>query len=1018
MTPIHPSANRPSRKWIPLFVIPLALVLVPALTQAMPRALIDRLRWHFVGPFRGGWVTTVAGIPGRRNTYYIGTADGGIFVTHDSGRTWQARFQKEPVSSIGAIAVAPSNPKIVYAGTGQAGLRSDMSFGDGMYRSDNAGRTWKWIGLRQSQHISDISVDPRHAQTLLVAVLGHAFGPNVERGVFLTTNGGRSWKKTLYVNPDLGAIDLTRDPSRPNLVYAALWNFRFPFYGHYGVVNGPGAGIWRSENGGRTWQRLSDRGLPQHNLGRIGLAIVPGSKGRQLFALVGASKGGLYRSNDGGQSWAPVNSDPRLWGGDWYFGEVATDPEHPQTLFVMNTAFYESTDGGRHFTSIKGSPSGDDFHTMWIDPKNPRRMIIGADQGASISVNGGDTWTSWYNQPTAQIYHVATDNRFPFRIYGTQQDSGSIGIRSRDFRGFVSNHSWYSTAGGEAGYVLPDPADPNIVYGSSIVGSITRENLYTHETRNISPWPVATYGVPPWKLRYRYPFNTALALSPRNPNTLYAGAQVIFRSTNRGDSWSVISPDLARLHHPSGPIHHRGSITLKNATRLGYGVIYTIDPSPIRKGEIWAGTTNGRVWMTRDGGRHWHEVTPAGLPPWTRIENIAPSPFNPAVAYLSANRHRLDGFQPFLYVTHDFGRHWHPITDGIRSPNYLHVIRPDPVRRGLLYAGTETGFYVSFDNGRHWQKFDTNLPTVSVRDIAIHGRALVIATHGRGFWMLDDLAPIREAQADWIHRALVLEHPAPAYRLRRTLYRDEPLPPETPHANNPTTGASIYYYLGTRPKGPLTLTIRTARGQLVRRYTSTMTFPPPPRAPFPTLWIARQKAPTARIGLNRFLWHLRATPPQSLRKGYQGPGLYHETPITPRGPIVVPGHYRVSVSIDGHHATTSLVVLADPRVRTTQAAYLAQYRLARALTHHLTRDTVAYHNAEALLKRLRHAGSNRKAIAAVAHALQVFSQLNGEFGYLFGIVEGADARPTQPELILARKSEQRFARTEAMLRKY
>ena len=1003
-----------------LGVLFLLLGPVPATARTsslMPPILYNRLRWRFVGPYRGGWVTTVAGIPGRRNTYYIGTADGGLFVTHDSGRTWQPLFQHEPVSSIGAIAVAPSDPKILYAGTGQAGLRSDMSFGDGLYRSDNRGRTWKWIGLKSSQHIADISVSPGNPNHVLVAVLGHAFGPNRERGVFLTTNGGRTWKKTLYVNPNLGAIDLTRDPSRPNLVYAALWNFRFPFYGHYGVLNGPGGGIWRSNNGGRTWSRLADRGLPRRGLGRIGLAIVPGSRGRVLFALVGARHGGVFRSTDGGRRWSAVNRDPRLWGGDWYFGEINTDPGHPDTLFVMNTAFYESTDSGRHFVSIKGSPSGDDFHTLWIDPRNPRRMIVGADQGASISVDGGRTWSSWYNQPTAQIYHVATDNRFPFRIYGTQQDSGSIGIRSRDFRGFISNHSWYSTAGGEAGYVLPDPANPDIVYGSSIVGSISRDNLYTHESVNISPWPVPAYGVPPWHLRYRFPFNTALALSPRNPDVLYAGAQVVFRSSNQGESWRVISPDLARTRRPAHLPHHAVPVTLKNATALGYGVVYTIDPSPIRKGEIWAGTTNGRVWLTRDGGRVWRDVTPAGLPAWTRIENIAPSPFNPAVAYLSANRHRLDDFRPFLYRTRDFGHHWKSITAGIQAPAYLHVIRPDPVRRGLLYAGTETGFYLSFDDGLNWQPFQENLPTVSVRDIAIHGNSLVIATHGRGFWMIDDLAPLREIRSDWVHRPLVLEKPAPAYRLRRTLYRDEPFPPETPHARNPATGVVIDYFLGRKPTAPLVLTIRTLDGKLIRRYTSTMHFPAPPPAPFPTLWIEHQKAPTARVGLNRFVWHLRATPPEAIRHGYQGPGLYHNTPITPRGPIVVPGRYRLSIRIGSLHATTRFRVLADPRVHLSAAGYAIQYRVARRLARDLTRDTRTFRVAESRLHALGAPGAPARTRSALRHLVHRLAVLNGEFGFLMGTIEGTDAVPTGPELREMKKSEARLEKDQAALRR-
>jgi photosystem II stability/assembly factor-like uncharacterized protein len=1013
LSPPPEDAPMPSRSARLLLAFVLAagtLALAPAPSaraapRPMPSALFARLRWRFVGPYRGGWATTVTGIVGRPNTYYIGTADGGVFVTHDGGRTWDPLFQHEAVASIGAIAVAPSDPRVIYVGTGASGLRSDMSFGDGVYRSTDGGRHWVHVGLDTSQHIAWILVSPNDPNRVLVAVLGHAFGPNRTRGVYLTRNGGRTWTPVLRVNRHVGAIDLAQAPHHPAIVYAALWNARFPFYGHYGVINGPGGGLWVSHDGGVRWTKLPDRGLPRTDLGRIGLAVIPGSDGRGLYALVGARRGGIFVTHDGGTTWTRLDSDPRLWAGAWYFGELFVDPKNPRVVYVCNTALYRSTDGGRRFRSIKGSPSGDDFHTMWIDPRNPRRMIVGADQGASISVDDGRTWSSWYNQPTAQIYHVAVDNRFPYRIYGTQQDSGSIVIPSRSHDGFISNRSWFTTAGGEAGYVLPDPENPDIVYGSSIVGSVTRENLRTHQTVNISPWPVPTYGVPPWRLRYRYPFNTALALSPRNPDVLYVGAQVVFRSTNRGESWRVISPVLTGA--PTKPAPCRGPVTLADATGCGYGVIYTIDPSPIRKGEIWVGTTNGRVWLTRDGGRRWRLVTPRGLPRWTRVESISPSPRHPGVAYLAANRHRLDDFRPYVYRTDDYGRRWVPITRGLAAPNYVHVVRVDPLRPGLLFAGTENGIDVSFDRGRLWQPLQLNLPTTSVRDIAFHGRSLVVATHGRGFWVLDDTTPLLEARPSLLHRPLTLLRPAVAYRLRRTLYRGEPFPPETPHAANPPTGAVLFYEIGrVRPGARLTLRIETFRGRVLRTFTSTMRLRPVPKPHFPRLWVERQSRPTALPGLNTFVWDLRTTPPPALHEGYQGPGLYHATPITPRGVLVPPGHYRVVVSYAGVRVSRLLTVRRDPRLTVPRGTLRVQYRFARALARTLGRTTLL---VRALDRRLTAHPSATLARRLRARR-RLLVRLNGEIAYLYGLVQQADAAPTQPERELFAAIRTRLAR--------
>ena len=950
-------SHRPLPRFALLFAV-LAVLAVGATLRAAPRplppALFARLRWRFVGPYRGGWATTVTGIVGRPNTYFIGTADGGVFVTHDGGRTWQALFQHEPVASIGAVAVAPSDPKILYAGTGASGLRSDMSFGDGVYRSNDGGRTWIHVGLDGSQHIAWILVSPHDPNRVLVAVLGHAFGPNRTRGVYLTTNGGRSWKRVLGGGP-LGAIDLARAPHHPAVVYAALWNFRFPFYGHYGVVNGPGGGLWVSHDGGMHWTKLPDRGLPRTDLGRIGLAVIPGSDGRGLYAVVGAHRGGVFVTHDGGRNWTRLDSDPRLWAGTWYFGEIFADPQNPRVVYVCNTALYRSTDGGRRFTSIKGSPSGDDFHTMWIDPRNPRRMIVGADQGASISVDDGRTWSSWYNQPTAQIYHVAVDNRFPYRIYGTQQDSGSIVVPSRSHDGFISNRSWFTTAGGEAGYVLPDPRNPDIIYGSSIVGSVTRENLRTHEAVNISPWPVPAYGVPPSKLLYRYPFNTALALSPRDPHVLYVGSEVVFRSADRGESWHVISPVLTGSALRPRPCH--GPVTLADATVCGYGVINTIDPSPIRRGEIWVGTTNGRVWLTLDGGHHWRLVTPRGLPRWTRIESISPSPRHPGVAYLAANRHRLDDFRPYVYRTDDDGRHWTKITRGLSAPNYVHVVRVDPRRPGLLFAGTENGIDVSFDRGAVWQSLQLNLPTTSVRDIAFHDRSLVVATHGRGFWVLDDVTLVAKATSaggaketqllvpDRLHRYFTGE--PGAFTERGTQYVSRALGTVESSSEgalrrvlldagyNPPDGVVIRYRLAqdVEPE-QLELAIFDASGDELRRYRGRKPAKLgqiAPTTPDEMDDLQSQVLETA-AGLHRHVWNLCASGVTLQNQVLRTMVSSAETGLD--GPRVPPGKYRLELRLGDQVQSADIEVLKDPNLPLSDSDYEQQYRLLIQVRDH------------------------------------------------------------------------------------
>ncbi|MHB1765976.1 MAG: WD40/YVTN/BNR-like repeat-containing protein [Gammaproteobacteria bacterium] len=1007
------------------WAIALAAFGMAPLAFAMPPRLFQGLSWRFLGPNRGGRVLAVAGIPHEPNTYYMGSVDGGVFKTTDGGVVWQPLFQHEPVSSIGALAIAPSNPKIIYVGTGEADMRSDLSTGGGMFRSDNGGASWQAIGLTQSRQISSLWIDPRNPNIVLAAAMGHAFGPNHTRGVFRTTDGGHHWTRVLYRNDRTGAIQLIANPRHAHELYAVLWNAIRPPWSQYPPNQGPGSGIWRSTDSGRHWAPLHETGLPKHP-GRIGLAIA--SNGHLFYAVVSAKNGGIFRSTDGGHHWTRINHDHRLFGRGWYFGGIYVDPHNSQAVYVLNTAMYRSLDGGHHFTCIKGSPSGDDFHTLWIDPVNPERMIIGVDQGTSITVDGGRTWTPWLNQPTAQIYRLTTDNRFRYHIYASQQDSGSLNIVSRSRRGIVMNSAWSATAGGEAGYVIPDPQDPHIVYGTDIGGSVTRYDSLTGDAQNISPWPFNTFGTPLPQAHYRYPWVVPLALSPQNPNTLYVGSQVLWQSDNRGGSWRIISPDLtgASVDHLTPAT---GEPTLADAAQKGYGTIYSLSPSPLRAGEIWVGTTDGLVWLTRDDGTHWHNVTPPSIKPWSRINRIQASPFSAGAAYLAVNRQRVNDLRPYIYRTNDFGRHWTRITRGIPSDDYVHVVRIDPKRRGLLFAGTEFGLYVSFDHGAHWQRFNLNLPTTAIHDIAIHNNDLIVGTHGRGIWVLDDITSLIQDRPGLAKRTAFLFRPATAYRIRRTLFRAEPFPPEVPHGMNPPAGAIIDYYLKSGTKTPLTLAIEDRHGQILREFASTTRKRPQPLAKnnFPAFW----KAPINRLpdhaGLNRFVWHLRTRRPLALHYAFGGPGLLHNTPVSPQGPYVPPGIYRLILTVDGHHYTEPLTVRLDPNDHLDARGACIQYRWAARATNGVS--TITYEDRSLIdlqaevrsrLTQVPHRIQNgfHGILRAIRdwHSTNHPARLEGHLETLAGFVDGPTTLPTETLQTALRRSFAELITLEAGFR--
>ncbi|HET7296921.1 MAG TPA: glycosyl hydrolase, partial [Gemmatimonadales bacterium] len=750
--------------------------------QSIPASAYGAMRWRLIGPHRGGRVLAVAGVPGDPATFYFGAVDGGVWRTRNAGVTWEPLFDDQPIASIGALALAPSDPKIIYVGTGEASIRSDITYGAGVYRSTDGGAHWQSLGLADTRHIGKVLVDPHNPDVVLVAALGHAYGPNADRGVFRSADGGRTWAKVLYKGPDTGAIDLAADPGDPRVVYAALYQARRTPWEQYPPDEGPGSGLYRSADGGATWAPLTGHGLPAGPVGRIGLAV---GRGGRVYALIGAAQGaGLYRSDDAGATWRLAGSDPRLTNRNWYFCRVTVDPQNPDIVYVPNVALLKSTDGGKTFAALKGQPGGDDYHELWVDPRSPTHMIVGSDQGAVVSLDDGRTWSSWFNQPTAQFYHVVTDDAFPYRVYGAQQDAGTAGVASRSDFGEITFRDWAPVGAGESGYLAPDPLNPDIVYGGDTYGGVHRFDRITGQSQDISPWPVSAFGLPMPQRKYRFTWTSPIVFDRVDRQSLYLGAQMVLRTRDGGLHWEAISPDLTGAAGRRTPAD-TGPVTVANATARGYGVVFAIAPSPRAAGLIWVGSDDGLIHRTTDGGAHWQDVTPQGLPPWSAMSLLEASPFDTAVAYAAVDRHRVDDLAPYIYRTRDGGAHWTRADRGIAPQAYVQAVRADPVRAGLLYAGTETGVYVSFDDGDHWQSLQLNLPVASVRDLAVHGADLIAATHGRSFWVLDDVTPLRQLADSALRAPAHLFAPAPAVRLRASVSNDTPIPPEEPHGTNP-----------------------------------------------------------------------------------------------------------------------------------------------------------------------------------------------------------------------------------------
>jgi photosystem II stability/assembly factor-like uncharacterized protein len=920
------------------------LLFVAATASVAATAQFGNLNWRLAGPFRGGRVLAVTGDSSDAQHFYSGTVNGGVWETHDAGRTWQPIFDNESVGSIGAIAIAPSDPKTIYVGTGEADMRSDIAQGEGMYKSTDGGKSWTHVGLTDTQQIERVLVDPADARHVYVAALGHPYGPNEQRGVFASRDGGTTWRKLLGPNADTGAIDLAFEPGNPSIIYAALWQTRRPPWNVYPPSNGPGSGLFKSSDGGTHWTQIKGHGFPEGTIGRIGIAISKAAP-KRVYALVDGDAGGLYRSDDTGANWVKTTGDARIWQRGWYFGEIAADPKNPDRVWTMNTIVLRSDDGGKTFIALKGDPTGDDFHALWIDPNDPQRQILGVDQGTLVTLNGGLTWSSWYNQPTAQIYHVSTDNRFPYWVYGAQQDSGAIALPSRGNSGDgITMREFNEVAvGGESDNIAPDPDDPQTVFG----GRVDKLDLRTQQVRSVDP-ALALPGLS------RGTWTLPLVFSPRQPHVLFFANQRVFRTDDHGEHWQAISPDLTR-ENPGTP---KNLDPVTAADNLGQGprrgVVYALAPSPVADGLIWAGTDDGLIWRTRDGGTHWDNVTPKQLSPWSKVGIIDASAFDADSAYAAVDRHRLDDQKPYIYRTRDGGKSWQLVVAGIPSNQSVNVVRADPKRRGLLYAGSERGVHVSFDDGDRWQPLQLNLPPTSVRDIAIHGADLILATHGRGIWIMDDASALRQLDAKVEKAAFWLFKPEPAYRVRLPAFTGTPMPKDEPMAANPPLGAYLDYTLKTASKSPVTLDIFDSADALVRHYSSTdpVMAVDPTKSPIASEWVDVHSTLSSAAGAHRFVWPLHYPAPPSGEKS---------DPWTD-GLFAPPGDYRVVLTVNGVKQEQPLRVLADPRVNLPASAYAQQFALAQSIQAQNSRVSAAAREAGALVQALKKARAPDKEL--------------------------------------------------------
>lgn len=935
--------------------------------QKTEPVFFNALKWRMIGPHRGGRTVGAAGVPQQPGTFYIGVNNGGVWKTTDYGRTWFPVFDKEPTGSIGDVAVAPSDPNIIYAGSGEGLQRPDLSVGNGIYKSTDAGRSWVHLGLSDGQQIGGLAIDPMDANRVFVAVLGHPYGPNTERGVYRTTDGGKTWERVLYKDENTGAVQVAIDPKNPAIIYADLWAGRQGPWEN-GAWNGPGSGLYKSVDGGNTWTKLT-KGLPtvEQGLGRIGFCIAPSNPSRMYATVDAGANGGMYRSDDAGESWKSISNDGRYWGRGSDFAEVKVDPNNADIVYTANVVVWKSTDGGNSWKDFRGAPGGDDYHRIWIDPDNTAVMLIASDQGAIITVNGGASFSSWYNQPTAQFYHVSTDNAFPYNVYGGQQESGSVGIASRGNDGQITFREWHPVGAEEYGYVAADPLNPDIIYG----GKLTKYDKRTGQVQNIAPEAVRSG-------KYRFLRTAPVLFSPVDPRILYYAGNVLFKTNNGGHSWEKISPDLTReTWDIPASVGIYTTDALKKMPRRG--VIYTVAPSPKDINTIWCGTDDGLIQLTKDGGKSWKNVTPPAITSWSKLSLMDAGHFDVNTAYAAVNRIRLDDMRAHIYKTTDGGNTWKEIVNGLPN-DPINVVREDPYRKGLLYAGSERAVYVSFDDGEYWQRLQLNMPATSIRDLVIKDDDIVVGTHGRSFWILDNITPLRQTAArDTAKKETVLFKPQKAIRVRWNMNTDTPLPQEEPAGQNPPDGAVIDYFLDRPADGPVTLEITDAKGILVRKFSSDDQPYTLPAVNIPLYWIRPQQLIATAAGAHRFTWDLHYAP-LPVPVSFPIAAIYGNTAPEPVAPWVMPGTYTVKLTVNGSSYTQPLEVKMDPRVKTSMQDLAEQHHYAM----------ICYE-------------SSRQAMLHIAKGEQDFNAVSDAFRAVLKILEEADARPTTQAIEAVKK---------------
>jgi len=963
-----------------------------AIWAQVPENTYQELHWRMIGPFRGGRTRAAAGVPSQPNVFYIGQVNGGVWKSDDYGRTWNPIFDHESSQSVGAIAVAPSDPNIIYVGSGEGLHRPDLSVGNGIYKSSDAGKTWTHLGLAGGQQIPALAIDPRDPNRVFAAVLGHPYGPSEERGVYRSTDGGNSWQRVISKDENTGGSDVEIDPSNPDVVYASMWEVREGPWEDGNELNGAGGGLFKSTDGGTTWHPLTG-GLPK-DLSQIYVAIAP-SDPHRLYATLSTAAGKLnvYRSDDAGENWTQITTDPRpsgrIGGGDLPIPRV--DPKNPDLVYIASTVTMRSTDGGKTWSGFRGAPGGDDYQNLWINSNDGNIILLVSDQGAIITVNRGATWSSWYNQPTAQLYHAIADNSFPYRVCAGQQESGSVCISSRGNDGAVTYREWHPVGVIEYGYAAPDPLDPDVIYGGGR-SEVSKFHWSTGQVQDVTPIPLRSP-------KYRTNHTEPLMFSPVDSHTLYYASNVLFKTTDGGQAWQAISQDLTR-ENPGAP-SSVGTLMPKGADKQR-GVIYALAPSFKTLNTLWAGTDDGLIWTTRDGGKNWTDITPKELTAWSKVTQISASHFDEQTAYASVSRFRINDTHPYIYRTHDGGKTWRLIVSGLPDFGPVDTVREDPVRKGLLFAGTENAVWVSFDDGDRWQSLQLNLPHTSMRDLWIHENDLIVATHGRSFWILDDIAPLREASAELATTAHFFT-PAAAYRVQRSTYPDTPLPPDEPAGANPPDGAALDYYLPSSASA-VTLEVLDAQGHTVRRFSNTdkpeISDEDLQKQLIPLYWVRAPRKLSTDAGMHRWIWDLHYPAPIATRHDYPISAVPHDTPRFPLGPNALPGSYTVRLTVDGKTFTSSLTIKVDPRVKASASDLEEKFKVEAHLASIMGESSQALIQGGSIREQLEKL--NAQTNTPTGDAVQAFQK---KLTALLGVSGGFFAPPSQ-EVTLSRVNGQ------------